>query len=112
MDLPGSDVPANLFCTLLQTNLHVSPCALNVEKFHEIRKQFHSEVLCFSPVLTVICGRLEKDRERTLLLVSSQVLHTGDPAQFDKVMEKMLLKIDCEGYMILCCHDCLICTRL
>jgi len=69
---------------LLQTNLHVSPYALNVEKFHEIRKQFHSEVLCFSPVLTVICGRLEKDRERTLLLVSSQVLHTGDPAQFDK----------------------------
>jgi hypothetical protein len=27
-------------------------------------------------------------------------------------MEKMMLKIDCEGYMILCCHDCLICTRL
>ncbi len=50
--------------------------------------------------------------KRTLLLVSSQVLHTGDPAQFDKVMGKMLLKIDCEGYIILRCHDCLICTRL
>ncbi len=96
MDLPGSDVPANLLCTLLQTNLHVSHYALNVEKFHEIRKQLHSEVLCFSPVLTCFC-RLEKDLERTLLLVSSQVLHTGDPAQFDKVMGKIVLKIDCEG---------------
>ncbi len=57
--------PAWIRCTC-QSFVHIASnqfacfsVSLNVEKFHEIRKQFHSEVLCFSPVLTVICGRLE-----------------------------------------------------